>query len=777
MHPVKDFRTKRVRRRPRSKLACSDSGAAIRLVTLPQRAPVLATDSPFRQPVLQQGRRGVRARRGRMWPASTWLSLLSAALSIAFVAPLADATPANAQQLPDHRAYELVTPPPSGEPYMPTLPINSLTSGFFSSELPFQAAADGGALAYVGEPPAQGGGRLLGNSRGNSWISVRSPTGWQPAAIQPESEEAVFQAFNEDLTGGFMEGGRTPGAGGLSGECRSLYSAGVRSQPVMFSALFAGTTCGKPLYAGASAGGTVLFQSESALKANTLPSSEPGTNWFLGEGCTKRCNLYEARGGSVYAINELDGQPVPSANFGGRVVGRPPNFSHVISADGSRIFWTDTEEGENFGHVFVREDKTESLPVSLGEAEYVTATVDGHFAYYIEAGVLWRFDTDTSQRSPVTPETYPEGGEVLGVMGISEEGEAGAYIYYVDGSVLAEGHNGHGESAQPGQPNLYVDHDGQVVYIATLSREDNEIATSTSGSGGDWAGNLGSRTSELTPDGEDLIFESSRSLTGYNNIQPGSLSTPELPLIEVFHYDARSGALACASCAPSGVPIAPDTTAIANETRLPVSQLSDVHMRRWMSSDGSRVFFDSTAPLVPDATGHQQGVYEWESEGTTECPISSHPPTDSGCVYLLSSGSSPNVATFIEADATGNNAFFEQRGSLGSVSNTSGGEEIYDARVDGGFPAAIAECAQGNCNPPVQAPGQAPSLGIATAEGGGLGNFAAQPPPSKPKPKQLKPSRKQLLAKALEHCQRLRRRSARLRCRRSATKKFGGRPR
>jgi len=696
--------------------------------------------------------------------ASVWLLLLSAVLSFGLVV-----SPAGASvQLPDHRAYELVTPPPSSEPYMPSIPIQSLNAGAFESKLLIQAAADGEALAYVGEAPAQGGSSYIGNSRGNSWLSVRGATGWQPAAIQPESERAVYQAFSENLTEGFLEGGSTPVVGGLSGECRSLYSAGVSSQAVAFSPLFSGASCGLPLYAGASAGGTVLIQDEAALTADTLPASSARTNWSVGEGCTKNCNLYEAGGGGLSAVNVLGGQPVPSANFGGRSVGNPPGFGHDVSADGSRVFWTDTAEGEDFGHVFVRMDKTVSVPVSVGEAEYVTATVDGRFAYYIEAGVLWRFDTDTSQRTAVTPEAFPEGGEVLGFVGMNEEGEDGAYVYYVAGSVLTESPNGHGESARLGQPNLYVDHDGRVTYIATLSNGDNESAIGHEGfTGGDWKVNLGLRTAEVTPDGEDLIFQSSRSLTGYDNVPAEGE-----PIFEVFHFDAGTGVLACASCAPSGVPPGSEVLGEGEKTRLPVSWLSDVHMRRWMSGDGSRVFFDSTAALVPAASGHQQGVYEWESEGTNECPVLAHPLADSGCVFLLSSGSSPYIATFVEADASGDNAFFEQRGSLGSVSGGSGAEEIYDARVDGGFPAPIAECARGNCGAPVQAPAVGPGLGFATSEAAGSGNFA----PQRPVPVS-KPTRKQLLAKALKKCQRVRRRSARLRCRRSATKKFGGRPR
>jgi hypothetical protein len=542
---------------------------------------------------------------------------------------------------------------------------------------------------------------------------------------------------------------------------------------VVFSPAFAAADCGRPLYAGASAGGTMLIQDEAALTTDALPSSAPRTRWFQGNACTESCNLYEANGGSVTPINELNGQPVPSANFGGYAGENPPSFSHVISTDGSRIFWTDTQEGEDFSHVFVRKDKAKSVPVSIGAAEYATATTDGHFAYYIEAGVLRRFDTDTGERVAMTPETFSEGGEVLGVIGVNEKGEDGAYVYYVDGSVLDEGQNGHGESAQLGQPNLYVDHKGHITYIATLGTEDNKIKIGHEGLyGGDWQASVGLRTAELTPDGSHLIFESTRSLTGYNNV------AGQTPILEVFHYEAGPGSLACASCAPSGVAPESETSGEGIETRLPVSWLSDVHMRRWMSSDGGRVFFDSTAALVPGATSHQPAVYEWESEGTHECPTLPHPRANEGCVYLLSSGSSPNIAAFVEADASGDNAFFEQRGSLGVVSADSGADEIYDARVGGGFSPPIAQCARGDCGALPQAAAQPQNSGFPTSEGAGPGNFSPQPAaPVAKKPTPKKPTRKQLLAKSLKRCQRIHRRKLRLRCRRSATKKYGGRPR
>ncbi len=208
-----------------------------------------------------------------------------------------------------------------------------------------------------------------------------------------------------------------------------------------------------------------------------------------------------------------------------------------------------------------------------------------------QPGVLTDLTVDHNTSDPL-------GADVQGVIGASEDGE---YVYFVADGSLATG-------ATVGQPNLYLRHDAVTTFIATLSPADNEQGGGGQGIFGDWQPDLGHRTAEvaLGPAGDDLVFTSKQSLTGYENGGMG----------EVYVYDAAQNRLFCASCDPTG---APPAKAALNAASLPISW-SDTYLPRWISEDGSRVFFDSEESLGPQDTNGEQDVYEWEREGAGSCP-------------------------------------------------------------------------------------------------------------------------------------------------------------
>jgi hypothetical protein len=69
---------------------------------------------------------------------------------------------------------------------------------------------------------------------------------------------------------------------------------------------------------------------------------------------------------------------------------------------------------------------------------------------------------------------------------------------------------------------------------------------------------------------------------------------------------------------------------------------SALHQPRYLSDSG-RLFFDSPDQLVPQATNAKEDVYEYEPEGVGSCGYSS------GCIGLISSGSSIQESTFLDA--------------------------------------------------------------------------------------------------------------------------------
>jgi hypothetical protein len=118
-----------------------------------------------------------------------------------------------------------------------------------------------------------------------------------------------------------------------------------------------------------------------------------------------------------------------------------------------------------------------------------------------------------------------------------------------------------------------------------------------------------------------------------------------------------------------------------------------------VSNDGSRVFFDSEDVLAAHDTDGVQDVYEWERDGAGGCALAS------GCVYLISSGTSEDVSQFVAAGENGNDVFFVTRSAL-VPEDRDEKIDMYDARVHGGFSVAsnkLAACEGEGCLGPLGA--------------------------------------------------------------------------
>jgi hypothetical protein len=334
---------------------------------------------------------------------------------------------ASASALPDGRAYELVSPPSEGEAYLPPEPesVSTTVTGFKSSG--FRAAADGNAVTWVGEPAATIGTGETGPGEGNQWLSTRTANGWQSNDITPtDSVETAFQAFSSNLTTAMLEGSSNSSlTSQVPKGCAALYSRGDETGNL--TALFVAGHCGAPLFAGATADESeIIFQDEAALTPNAQPATEvpPGHSEGhsapeeKGAPCMFGCNLYDLYDGQLHLVNvlpEAEGKPaetVPNATFGGYAgADALTTFSHAISNDGSRIFWTDTQAGPDMEHIYVLVNGTETVQVSgAAPAEYWTATPDGRYAFYTEDGELWRFDTDTRERVALTTASHSATG-------------------------------------------------------------------------------------------------------------------------------------------------------------------------------------------------------------------------------------------------------------------------------------------------------------------------------------------------------------------------------
>jgi hypothetical protein len=320
----------------------------------------------------------------------------------------------------------------------------------------------------------------------------------------------------------------------------------------------------------------------------------------------------------------------------------------AISEDGSRIYFTLT------GNLYLRESaQTIQVDESLGGGgAFQGASADGSLSFFTKGKHLYRFKASTKAITDLTP-----SGGVKGVLGTSADGTT---TYYQDAAGIKRWHEGTTT---------------QVAAGATAALpSDYEPPT------------IG--TARVTADGSHLAFLSTGELSDYDNAGK----------TEAYLYGPPLGGgaplLRCASCNPTG-------ERARGSAQIPgalINGSTSSYLPRALSSDGERLFFTSSDDLVVQDTNDQPDVYQWEAVGKGDCNRSL------GCISLISSGRSPEGATFIDASEDGSDAFFTTDASL--VGEDPAAVDLYDARIGGGFPeapkpiACVADACQSLPAPP-----------------------------------------------------------------------------
>jgi hypothetical protein len=430
--------------------------------------------------------------------------------------------------------------------------------------------------------------------------------------------------------------------------------------------------------------------------------------------------VYESSVGGIKPVCVL---PEGSTTLSGCSIGtgsalgdRNLNVATGVSEDGSIVYWTNAPTGP--GALYARINMSETVQVSGQASQFWAAAADGSKALYTVGEKLFEFDLASKASAEIA-------GGVKGVAGASKDV---SHFYFVSMNDLA------GEAVE-GQPNLYLRASGTTTFIGTLANEDLPPPSNRP--------SLISarpllRLSRVTPDGERLVFMSRASLTGYDNRD----AVTDEPASEVFLYDATAeggaGKLRCVSCNPSGARPVGQNWSIAGivggrTAAFIPAWATQLYASRVISDDGSRVFFNSFDALVARDTNNAQDVYEWEAPGTGNCTEGGYAyvAAAEGCVNLISTGSDEQASEFVDASASGNDVFFKTYSSL--VPYDPANVDIYDARVDGGFPNPPP--------PPIEPEGEAgmappkPEPAHPTPQSQsfvGPGNQVAKP---KPKPK------------------------------------------
>ena len=675
-------------------------------------------------------------------------------------------------ELIDSRAWEMVSPPDKGGAEL-----------MGPDDGRIQAAEDGEGLIYVSLGSIEAGPEGNRAPQRSGILARRSHNGWRSRDLSLPNQQVLpintaelgeFKFFDPGLSQGILlQHTATPLSPQASDRTPYLWQDGG---PPAFTPLLSGAEGFANVPPGTDFGGDL---DEPPVKpVGTTPDL---SHVVLRSGLTDPLvegfgppyeGLYLWSAGQLHPISVLPlvegGSMSPIAVFGSGAT----SVQNAISADGSRVFW-----GNGGSALYVRDtlaeetarvDRAQPGAGGAGGAAPVFqgASADGTVVFFADTrdlttdsspGIgrdLYRCElpaespvsgcTSLTNVSPPLPESG-ESAQVLGMAtGISEDG---ARAYFVAKGVLDEDANHYGESAAPGEPNLYLSEAGQEVrFIATLDEEDK----------GSWGMGFGvgaaGLTAAVSPSGRYLVFSSQRSLTGSFNLD----ATTDEPVQQAFRYDAEADQLACVSCNPSGS--APQGQILAFESLINPNrgyegaraaatvpsgyafQESRILVYRSRSAlDNGRVFFNAFDSLVPADSNGQWDVYQWEPTGVGGCTASTRDaatvPSSGGCLSLLSSGTAESEAAFLDAPPTGDDVFFITPARL-SVTDVDKELDVYDARVDG-VPAKLtpsAECLGEACQPAATPP---PHPTPATSVFRGPGNPVAADRQRCPKGKRL----------------------------------------
>jgi hypothetical protein len=667
-------------------------------------------------------------------------------------------------ELPDCRAYEQATP------------TDKNGGDVQGSAGEVEASSNGDRVTFYLKAglPTTGGSSVFG-----AFIASRGPEGWSSDGVLPltePNESAAVDGWSGDLSRTLLS--RFPSS--------AVYARD--SATATFEPVIAGTHNAQAnAIAFAADTRHMLFQVSGSLLPEVTGSgpqlydSDHGKLSYVGRipaGGATSCDdeagpACVASPGNAYAGYIGPGTDQAFLTAASR---------QDISRDGSRVFFTGVGENPGETKIYLREDGARTTWVSApqrsapdpngtGRATLWAVTPDGSKAFFTscekltedstavsapEPGCgaenepsrdytwgrgldLYSYDSGSGKLTDLTVDSNSGdalGADVAGVLGASADGSD---VYFAANGVLAPGAspgNCQSEGGRGSTCNLYVAHGGAVSFVAPL----------TEGGRGDeanWA--RGSGGTSRVADNGTLLFRSLNSLTGYDNVgsEFGDCGVSENnfiePCPEFYRYVPTSERLTCVTCNPAGLapPKGEPPKLVSTHSHGVNAPLGGApFLTRNLSANGRRVFFESDEALLPADTNGNSGcpivtgngtckdVYEWEAKGEGSCESESE---NGGCLYLISSGKSPDASFFLDASENGDHVFFFTHQQLVPGDHDQL-EDVYDASVGGGLASQHAltppTCAGSACvaNPPPPTP-----QSLSSSSFSGPGNAKAAP--------------------------------------------------
>jgi hypothetical protein len=716
-------------------------------------------------------------------PNTTRILLLSLSLIAALIIPSTPALATTGTCPNEQVRRESNTNPATGQPYSTELP----ECRAYEVVTPEEKNGQGYSLGLSGEAVAPSGDAVIsgaftelpGSPVGSTgvYVSRRSSSGWATVPLEPVNddpdniESSALGATGADFSTVFLGDDSDLVSGDNDANINDLFAVGDEGA---FAWISQGENGGVGTAPVAQLGSQIELKDELGGATPNLSHvvfQTPFGTLTSTDTHSYGAEIYDrVNEGSTELVGLLpnDTVPVCGASLGGQQPSGGAGYYGSVSQTGTTVFFqspdpeSESESQRRPGlsacpggdftppQLYARIDDERTVEISAPEAgvtdaqgeqeaRYADATPDGAKVFFTSKGTLTSnanthgdsaedlYEYEVGAGKPLTDISSedlvdPGGSQVQGVIGISENG---SIVYFVAKGKLTS-------QAVSGDENLYVSDNGQLTYITALSASDSA----------DWEGLINSKHVNVTPDGAHLLFESVESLSGYSNA-----GHPELYLLEL-----GKTALTCVSCGSVG------------STAQGFLELGDGGRGRnanftqavSLTADGSTVFFRSNEALVGGSTPAQFNVYEWHN----------------GELSLIAAGGT-NGTFLVGATPNGSDVYFETYESLVPRDRDGGEEDIYDARVDGGFPAPPK--AEEGCNSNEACKGSSSSLSVLSPTSltqTGTGHVAqAVKATTAVTKKKAPPTNAEKLKTALARCKKVKA-SKRMACEKAAKKKY-----
>jgi hypothetical protein len=669
--------------------------------------------------------------------------------------------------LPDCRAYELVTPANLGSTQDMTFTDND-------HAIP---SDDGERIALVARGTAlEPNPGTSPNIEGTEAVFSRTPEGWTMRSTTPLGTAADRLSghllFSPDLSQVAWESSTR-----LNGEEFSprTLEVGPVGGPYTLIAQNVPNNTGTTL-AGANAGtGSVPALSDLLFSSTDHAILPPGTERAMAEDTLEGApDLYDWTGGELRLVNVKGERPhiealdQCGAELGEGFPGEAPGAVGAVSEDGSKIFFTSPEPAAiRFGatceppRLYMRVDGRETVEVSapapnvkLTPSErkavyYAGATPDGSEVFFYTKTPLTGVTVEEEEEEEVKCECDHLPNKLF-----MYDTVTGALTLVASGAKVSEGVSRFFDVSENGSTVYYEKEVGpeiQNIYrYETESGDTSLIATAKSPP-------FYHEGSYTTPNGEFFVFAAYGSVHGSVR-EEGVVGEPRgAGHNELYRYDHASESVMCVSCGEGIAPGESKTSEMLEPEWNSVVERTGDELPRFipMSDNGQEVFFQTTANLVPQDTNNTEtiissvsgalgmDVYEWEADGAEEAP-GVFCRVVVGCTHLLSSGENVGPEYFLGASRDGRDVFFSSAAQLVPQA-TPEFTNIYDARVDGGFPPSPppSEClsCQGVGSPPPLF--NVPASGSFAGTGTSVASIPIQPQKNEEKGKKKKGKGKQ----------------------------------